>query len=85
MTEDVNIHICLVDILYKVTVLYNNICVKITGSMAELEHSRRMLSHARRAYIGEVYICARTKIYSGDIDKHEVVKCVFGAYMGALR
>lgn len=45
------------DILYKVTVLYNNICEKITSSMAELEHSRRMLSHARCAYI-ETYICA---------------------------
>lgn len=49
------------DILYKVIVLYGNICEKITGSVTELEHSRRMLSHARRVYI-EAYVCTRTKI-----------------------
>lgn len=27
----------------------------------------------------------RVPRYGGDIDKHEVVKCVFGAYTGASR
>lgn len=49
------------DILCKVMVLYGNIWEKITGSVAELEHSRRMLSHARRVYL-EAYVCTRTKI-----------------------
>lgn len=68
------------DILRKVMVLYGNIWEKITGSVAKLEHSRRMLSHARRVYL-EAYV----RVSRYDIDKHEVVKCVFGAYMEALR
>lgn len=45
------------DILYKVKVLYGITFAKRSRvPVAEFEHSRRMLSHARRAYI-ETYVC----------------------------